>query len=97
MHKSITFATAVAVLATPVLAKDQDKKTIMARNASEAASMKLADEDAGSEICVRQLQINSRTKYRKVCMNQVAWQAYADSLEQMGSDWRRAGVGTTEQ
>ncbi|GEM_PF-6661987 len=97
MRATVLAAMGLALVATGMttgaMAKEKKPKAIYARDSGQAATMELPEGQEHVEICVRQLLTNSRTRYRKVCMNQTAWKSYVDSMAQMTNDWKDSGKG----
>ncbi|MBX7533066.1 hypothetical protein K3165_09045 [Qipengyuania sp. 1XM1-15A] len=95
MSKAIYCVAAGALLAaTPLVAGDDDKPTMLrAKDAHQAASMTLSEENKDARICVRQKQLGSRVRFNRICMQQHEWKAYLVSLDAMDDEWNNAAKG----
>lgn len=95
MSKAIYCVVAGALLAaTPLVAGDDDQPMMLrAKDAHQAASMKLSKDNKSARICVRQKQLGSRVRFNRICMQQHEWKAYLASLDTMGNEWNNAAEG----
>ena len=87
-------AVGLVLAATPASAGDDEKPQMLrAKDAHQAASMKLSEENKDARICVRQKQLGSRVRFNRICMQQHEWKAYLVSLDAMDDEWNNAAKG----